>query len=323
MTELSVDYDIRIDPANVGDHQLWSFGRKTNCDGTANGDYAGSIFGVQHDADAHGPERHDADHGLERPAVDDLRAARRRVEAPDLHPAAQRQRDELDRHPLRGRRRDRPHDQPDASPPTVNAAGTNCNFLGRAQTPTLLRAARDAAQLPRLRPRRSPRTRRSPSPSRRAWRACSDDAAAIDLGLTSAIVDNIDLPKFGIEGRFADHLDDLQPGRGHRGRRHHPPGARPARGHRDADRQADQGPRGRHARHHDHRAGAVPRRRVRRPRHRRPDAHRARRHPRQHHAARRGRVGLGDHLVGELADRHPDRRGARARPTAGPTSRSR
>ena len=33
MTELSVDYDIRIDPANVGDHQLWSFGRKTTCDG--------------------------------------------------------------------------------------------------------------------------------------------------------------------------------------------------------------------------------------------------------------------------------------------------
>ena len=45
MTDLSVDYDIRIDPANVGDHQLWSFGRKTNCDSAANGDYAGAIFG--------------------------------------------------------------------------------------------------------------------------------------------------------------------------------------------------------------------------------------------------------------------------------------
>ena len=45
MTELSVDYDIRIDPANVGDHHLWSFGRKTSCDATANSAYAGSIFG--------------------------------------------------------------------------------------------------------------------------------------------------------------------------------------------------------------------------------------------------------------------------------------
>src|SRR4030095_15815765 len=41
MTDLTVDYDIRIDPANVGDHHLWSFGRKNNgCDSTANGDYA-------------------------------------------------------------------------------------------------------------------------------------------------------------------------------------------------------------------------------------------------------------------------------------------
>jgi hypothetical protein len=45
MTELSVDYDIRIDPANVGDHQLWSFGRKTNCDSATNADYGGAIFG--------------------------------------------------------------------------------------------------------------------------------------------------------------------------------------------------------------------------------------------------------------------------------------
>ena len=43
MPELSVDYDIRIDPANVGDHHLWSFGRKTDCDASTG--YAGSIFG--------------------------------------------------------------------------------------------------------------------------------------------------------------------------------------------------------------------------------------------------------------------------------------
>src|SRR5690349_16517396 len=45
MTEVSVDYDIRVDPANVGDHHLWSFGRKAGCETTANSAYAGSIFG--------------------------------------------------------------------------------------------------------------------------------------------------------------------------------------------------------------------------------------------------------------------------------------
>ena len=48
MTELSVDYDIRIDPANVGDHHLWSFGRKTSCDATANGGYARLDLRLQH-----------------------------------------------------------------------------------------------------------------------------------------------------------------------------------------------------------------------------------------------------------------------------------
>ena len=108
MTDLTVDYDIRIDPANVGDHHLWSFGRKTNCDGDGQRRLRRLDLRLQHDAPPHRPERDDADHGLERAADDDLRPARGRVEAPDLHPAAQRERDELDRHPLRGRRRDRP-----------------------------------------------------------------------------------------------------------------------------------------------------------------------------------------------------------------------
>ena len=38
VNDLTVDYDIRIDPANVGDHHLWSFGRKANCDSTATGE---------------------------------------------------------------------------------------------------------------------------------------------------------------------------------------------------------------------------------------------------------------------------------------------
>ena len=42
-----------------------------------------------------------------------------------------------------------------------------------------------------------------------------DDAAAIDLGLTSAIVDNIALPKFGTKAGSQITLDDLQPGGGH------------------------------------------------------------------------------------------------------------
>ena len=92
MTELSVDYDIRIDPANVGDHHLWSFGRKTELRRDRQRRLRGLDLRVQHDAPPHRPERDDADHGRERAAVDDLRAARGRLEAPDLHPAAQRER---------------------------------------------------------------------------------------------------------------------------------------------------------------------------------------------------------------------------------------
>ena len=88
MTELSVDYDIRIDPANVGDHHLWSFGRKTDCDATHR--LRGLDLRLEHHAPAHRPERDDADHRRERAAIRDLRAARGRVEAPDVHAAAQR-----------------------------------------------------------------------------------------------------------------------------------------------------------------------------------------------------------------------------------------
>ena len=45
---------------------------------------------LQHRAPAHRPERHDAHDRRERATLADLRAARRRVEAPDLHATAQR-----------------------------------------------------------------------------------------------------------------------------------------------------------------------------------------------------------------------------------------
>ena len=260
MTELSVDYDIRIDPANVGDHHLWSFGRKTNCDGDRQRRLRGLDLRLQHDAAAHGPEATTPTTGVERPAVDDLRAARGRVEAPDLHAAAQRDGTTLDRRPLRGRRGDRPHRQPDRGahrqrgrhqlqlPRPLAGAGATTRCAGRCATSASTTA-------------RCPRTRRSRSPSRRAWPGVRDDAAAIDLGLTSAIVDDIDLPKVGTKAGSQITWTTSNPAVVTAAGVITRPALGPARGDRDADRPPDQGPRGRHARHRDHGAGAVRRRR--------------------------------------------------------------
>ncbi|MEV4500248.1 hypothetical protein AB0J84_31730, partial [Micromonospora arborensis] len=43
MSNLTVDYDVWVDPANVGEHQMWGFGRKSgSCDIDAGAE--GSIF---------------------------------------------------------------------------------------------------------------------------------------------------------------------------------------------------------------------------------------------------------------------------------------
>ena len=172
MTELSVDYDIKIDPANVGDQHLWSFGRKTTCDGTANGDYQGSIFGsntmrIRTGLSATTPTTGSS---VQRSMTYALR------EGVWKHLTYTQQRNahrhDLDRRPLRGRRGDRPHDQPDASrPPSTRPAPTATSSAARrrrASTRCAGRCATSASTTARCR-----RTRRSPSPSRTAWPACA------------------------------------------------------------------------------------------------------------------------------------------------------
>ena len=81
-------------------------------------------------------------------------------------------------------------------PPSVNAAGTNCNFLGRSQAPAHY-ALRGTLSNFRIYDRAlsgDEAIALSEAPGVTGVRA---DAAAIDLGLTSAIVDDIALPTVG------------------------------------------------------------------------------------------------------------------------------
>ena len=214
MTELSVDYDVRIDPANVGDHHLWSFGRKTNCDATARR-LRGLDLRLEHDAPAHRPERDDADHRRQRAAVDDLRAARGRLEAPDLHAAAQRERDQLDRASC-------------TRTASRSAATTNLSVAADASTPRAPTATSSAA-------RRSP-THYALRGTLRNFRVY-DRALSADEAIALAEAPGVagrqrrrgrDRPRphrarssttspaqGRDQGRLADHLDDVEPGRGH------------------------------------------------------------------------------------------------------------
>ena len=134
MTEVSVDYDIRIDPANVGDHHLWSFGRKTSCDATANGAYAGSIFGSNTGRLRTGLSATTPTTGasVQRSATYALREGvwkhltytqQRNADGTTWTGILYEDGVEIGRNTNL------------TVAPSVNAAGTNCNFLGRSQVP--------------------------------------------------------------------------------------------------------------------------------------------------------------------------------------------
>jgi hypothetical protein len=195
MTDLTVDYDIRIDPANVGDHHLWSFGRKANCDSAANGDYAGSIFGsntmrLRTGLSATTPTTGSS---VQRSMTYALR------EGAWKHLTYTQQRNaggtswtgilyedgvEIGRSTNL------------SVPPSVNPAGTNCNFLGRSQAPAHY-ALRGTLRNFRVYDRALSEDEAIALAEAPGLVGVQDDAAAIDLGLTSAIVKNIDLPKLG------------------------------------------------------------------------------------------------------------------------------
>src|SRR6185436_3336678 len=86
--------------------------------------------------------------------------------------------------------------------PSVNAAGTNCNYLGRSQVPAHY-ALRGTLRNFRVYDRPLSEDEAIALAEPPGVAGVNQDAAAIDLGLTSAIVNNIDLPKFGAKGGSA------------------------------------------------------------------------------------------------------------------------
>ncbi|WP_341716280.1 Ig-like domain repeat protein [Micromonospora sp. FIMYZ51] len=187
MSNLTVDYDVWIDPANVGEHQMWSFGAKSgSCDVDTGAQ--GAIF-------ASNTQRF-------RVAVGSVNLQQNRVRMTEgawthvtytqalnsdgtswtgrlyldgvLHATATNL----------------------TTPPSVNAAGTNCNFLARSQTSGHY-SFRGTIRDFRVYDRAVSPDETLTLAQRTVATGVRADAAAIDLGLTSAIVRDIGLPKVG------------------------------------------------------------------------------------------------------------------------------
>ena len=196
MTELSVDYDVRIDPANVGDHHLWGFGRKnTNCDSTS---YAGSIFGsntmrLRTGLSATTPTtgasvQKTMTYALREGVWKHLTYTQQlNVNGTSWTGVLYEDGVEI------GRTTNL------TVAPTVNAAGTNCNFLGRSQAPTHY-ALRGALRDFRVYNRPLSADEAIALAEAPGVVGVNEDATAIDLGLVGAIVDDIALPKVGTKG---------------------------------------------------------------------------------------------------------------------------
>ena len=193
MTEVSVDYDIRVDPANVGDHHLWSFGRKTDCE--AAGGYAGSIFGSATGRLRTGLSATTPTTGasVQRSATYQLREGvwkhltytqQRNANGTSWTGVLYEDGVEIGRNTNL------------TVPPTVNAAGTNCNYLGRSQVPGHY-ALRGTLRNFRVYERALSADEAIALAEEPGVAGVQADAAGIDLGLTSAIVADIDLPTVG------------------------------------------------------------------------------------------------------------------------------
>ena len=186
MQAITVDYDIWIDPANVGEHQIWSLGNKASCEATTG--QQGQLFSSN--------------------------TQRLRVAAGNVNVQQNRVRlaEGVWKHVTYTQTPNAngtswtgtlfvdgvQHAQSATitTPPSVNAAGTNCNFLARSQVPGNY-SFRGTLSDFRV-------YDRGLSASEVAMRAAQGndegveaDAAAIDLGLTSAIVEDLELPKLG------------------------------------------------------------------------------------------------------------------------------
>ncbi|MEU5907072.1 immunoglobulin-like domain-containing protein [Micromonospora sp. NPDC047527] len=187
MSNLTVDYDVWIDPANVGEHQMWSFGRKSgSCDVDTGAQ--GSIF-------ASNTQRFRVAVGsanLQQNRVRMLEGAWTHVtytQSLNANGTSWTGRLYLDGvlHATSTNL---------TTPPSVNAAGTNCNFLGRSQTSGHY-SFRGTLRDFRVYDRAVSLDETIALAQRTVADGVRADAAAIDLGLTSAVVHDITLPKVG------------------------------------------------------------------------------------------------------------------------------
>ncbi|MBY8875079.1 Ig-like domain repeat protein [Micromonospora sp. PLK6-60] len=187
MSNLTVDYDVWIDPANVGEHQMWSLGRKSgSCD--ADTGAQGAIF-------ASNTQRF-------RVAVGSANLQQNRVrmlEGAWTHVTYTQALNEngtswTGRLYLDGVLHATSTNL--TTPPSVNAAGTNCNFLARSQTSGHY-SFRGTLRDFRVYDRAVSLDETLALAERTVSTGVRADAAAIDLGLTSAVVRDIGLPKVG------------------------------------------------------------------------------------------------------------------------------
>ncbi|MET2010675.1 immunoglobulin-like domain-containing protein [Microbacterium chocolatum] len=186
MTAITIDYAVWIDPANVGEHQIFSLGNKTSCD--VAGGQQGQLF-------ASNTQRL-------RVAAGNVNVQQNRVrlaegvwkhvtytQTPNSGGSSWTGTLYVDgvQHAQSANI---------TTPPSVNAAGTNCNFLGRSQVPGNYSFRGTLADF-----RVYDRALSSAEVAQRTAAAndagVAADAAAIDLGLTEAIVDDVVLPTAG------------------------------------------------------------------------------------------------------------------------------
>ncbi|MEU4678480.1 immunoglobulin-like domain-containing protein [Micromonospora sp. NPDC023737] len=187
MSNLTVDYDVWIDPANVGEHQMWGFGAKSgSCDVDTGAQ--GSIF-------ASNTQRF-------RVAVGSTNLQQNRVRMPEAAWTHVTYTQSLNTNGTSWTGRLYLDGVLHATstnlttPPSVNAAGTNCNFLARSQNSGHY-SFRGTIRDFRVYDRAVSLDETLALAERTVSTGVHADADAIDLGLTSAIVRDITLPKVG------------------------------------------------------------------------------------------------------------------------------
>ncbi len=186
MDSVTIDYDIWIDPANVGEHQIWSLGNRTSCD--AAGTQQGQLFS--------------SNTQRLRVAAGNVNVQQNRVRLPE----GVWQHVTYTQSPNAGGTSwtgtlyvdGVQHAQAAniTTPPSVNAAGTNCNFLARSQVAGNYSFRGTLADF-RVYNRALTAQEANLRAAAQNHAGAEQDAAALDLGLTSAVVADLELPKKG------------------------------------------------------------------------------------------------------------------------------